>query len=91
MPLAGFWNAVLNPGRKRKKRRGSGRRRRLSAWQKMVKRHGGVQGALKARRSLRKAARKAHKRRGAKVKRGHVVRRRERRRVRAILVLLAMP
>lgn len=42
-----LWLATINPGGKTKARR---KRRRLSAWQRMVKKHGGVQAAVKARR-----------------------------------------
>ena len=45
----GFWLATLNPGRKARSRRGK-KRRTLTAWQKAVKRHGGVMQAVKARR-----------------------------------------
>lgn len=49
----GFWLAALNPGGKtRSRRRG---RRKLSAWQRAVKKHGGVMQAVKALRRKRRA------------------------------------
>lgn len=42
-----LWMATINPGGATKTRR---KRRKLSAWQRAVKRHGGVMGAVKARR-----------------------------------------
>jgi len=43
-----LWMATINPGGGRTKTRR--KRRKLSAWQRAVKRHGGVMGAVKARR-----------------------------------------
>lgn len=51
-----FWMATLNPGGKTR------RRRKLTPWQRMVKRHGGVQGALKARRAGKRGHRKGRRR-----------------------------
>ena len=42
----GFWLATLNPGKTRRKR--GKRRTKLTAWQRAVKRHGGVMQAVKA-------------------------------------------
>ncbi len=55
----GFWLAALNPGPKKSRSR-RGKRRTLTAWQKAVKRHGGVMQAVKARR---KRSRRGGKRR----------------------------
>jgi len=63
-----FWMATINPGGRTRR----GRRRKLSAWQRMVKQAGGVQAAVKLRRRLR---------RGRKAKVGH---RRAARRVRRL-------
>lgn len=43
-----LWLATINPGGKVRRKR-----RKLSAWQRMVKKHGGVKGAVKARRKLK--------------------------------------
>jgi hypothetical protein len=55
-----MWLATLNPGRpyaaSRRGRRGA--RRKLSAWQRMVKKYGGVMQALKARKKMKTGAKK---------------------------------
>lgn len=57
-----FWMATLNPGKKR------GRRKKLTPWQQMVKRHGGVMQAVRAkRRGKRTGKRKVGGRRRRKL------------------------
>lgn len=46
-----FWLATLNPGKKSRRGR---RRRKLSAWQRAVKKHGGVMQAVRARRAAKR-------------------------------------
>lgn len=58
--VPGFLMATLNPGRTRSRRRGK-TRRKLTAWQRLVKKAGGVMQALKLRRAGRKS--KGRKRR----------------------------
>lgn len=53
--LPGFLMATLNPGGKT---RGRGKRRKLTAWQRAVKREGGVMQAVKARRARKHSRRK---------------------------------
>lgn len=55
-----FWLATLNPGRKVRR----GRRRKLTAWQRAVKKHGGVMQAVRAmRKGKRKRVRSRSRRR----------------------------
>lgn len=57
----GFWLATLNPGTKT--RRGRRTRRTLTAWQRAVKKHGGVMQAVKARRAGKRKRRGGRRRR----------------------------
>lgn len=66
-----FWLATINPGRKRKRVLGKKRRRTLSAWQRAVRKHGGVMAAVKARRKHKRRKVKVNKRRSA-VSRGRL-------------------
>ena len=51
--------AVEDPGPK--SRRGRGKRRKLSAWQRKVKKYGGVMQAVKASRAEKRGRRKARR------------------------------
>ncbi len=57
-----MWLATLNPGKSRR-RGGRGRRRKLSAWQRMVKKAGGVMQAVKLSRKLKRKRRGGGRRR----------------------------
>jgi len=52
-----LWLATLNPGGKTRKRKFA-KRRKLSAWQRAVKRHGGVMQAVRAMRKRKKSSKK---------------------------------
>ena len=56
----GFWLATLNPGGKTRRGR---KRRTLTAWQRAVKKHGGVMQAVKARRAGKRKRRGGRRRR----------------------------
>lgn len=56
-----MWLATLNPGRPA--RTGRRKKRKLSSWQKMVKKAGGVMQALKLRRKLKRKSRRGGRRR----------------------------
>lgn len=56
-----MWLATLNPGKTA--RRGRRKARKLSAWQRMVKKAGGVMQALKLRRKLKRKGRRGGRRR----------------------------